>query len=85
MKRQQSEIRDQRSVEQLLRGALPPVGENRGDADDLWPQMVRRMRVQAAAPPVRLRVPWFDWVLAAGLAGLLATFPAAIPMLLYYL
>jgi hypothetical protein len=47
--------------------------------------MVRRMRVQAAAPPVRLRVPWFDWVLAAGLAGLLATFPAAIPMLLYYL
>jgi hypothetical protein len=33
----------------------------------------------------KVRVPWFDWVLAGGLAAVLAVFPAWIPLLLYYL
>jgi hypothetical protein len=33
----------------------------------------------------KVHVPWFDWVLAGGLAAVLAMFPAWIPMLLYYL
>jgi hypothetical protein len=29
--------------------------------------------------------PWFDWALLAGLVGLAAFFPTAIPVFLYYL
>jgi hypothetical protein len=31
------------------------------------------------------RVPWFDWALIGALAALIAAFPAAIPVLMYYL
>lgn len=85
MKEQRSENRDQRSVEQRLREALPPIGEGPGVAHDLWPEMVRRMHAEAAVEPARVRVPWFDWALAAGLVALVALFPASIPVLLYYL
>ena len=87
MKRHQSEIRDQRSerIARLLRQSIPPVEEESALSHDLWPDMLRRLRVEAAPAPARLHVPWFDWALAAGLAGLLAAFPAAIPVLLYYL
>jgi hypothetical protein len=30
-------------------------------------------------------VPWFDWALAGGVALLAVAFPAAVPVLLYYL
>jgi hypothetical protein len=70
-------------MEQFLRKAMPPVeGEFEGD---LWPQMQRRLRAETPPAPVKLRVPWFDWALAGGLAALLAFFPAWIPVLLYYL
>jgi hypothetical protein len=69
----------------LLRRALPPIEEESAPSPDLWPDMLRKMRAEAAPEPAQVRVPWFDWVLAAGLAGLLASFPAAIPVLLYYL
>jgi len=46
---------------------------------DLWPQMLRRLDAQP------LRVPWFDWALAAALAAALLFFPGAIPALLYQL
>jgi len=87
MKKQGSGIRDQGSkrTERLLRLALPPIEEDAGVSRDLWPDMLRRLRAEAAPEPAQVRVPWFDWVLAAGLAGLLAAFPAAIPVLLYYL
>jgi hypothetical protein len=52
---------------------------------DLWPDMARRMRADAVATPVKVRVPWFDLALAGGLLALLALFPAWIPVLLYYL
>ncbi len=87
MKSKGSGIGDRRSgrVEQLLREALPPVVDDAGPPHDLWPQMLRRMRAESARAPVKLRVPWFDWALAAGLIALLALFPAWIPVLLYYL
>ena len=73
------------SIAALLRRAMAPVGDDAGEARDLWPEMVRRLRAETAAEPARLRVPWFDWALAAGLIALLALFPAWIPVLLYYL
>jgi len=87
MKKQGSGIRDQGSepTADLLRRALPPIEEESALSRDLWPVMLRRLRAEAVPEPAQVRVPWFDWVLAAGLAGLLAAFPAAIPVLLYYL
>ena len=85
MKEQRSENRDQRSVEQRLREALPPIGESSESTHDLWPAMVWRMRAEAVREPARVGVPWFDWALAGGLIALLALFPAWIPVLLYYL
>jgi len=32
-----------------------------------------------------VRVPWFDWALAAILSALVIAFPGAIPALLYHL
>jgi hypothetical protein len=46
---------------------------------DLWPQMLRRLDQQP------LRVPWFDWALAAVLVAALLIFPGTIPALLYHL
>jgi hypothetical protein len=70
----------ERSLERLLRQALPPVHDDPELQRDLWPAMLRRFEERR-----KIQVPWFDWVLAGGLAGLLFAFPAAIPMLLYYL
>ena len=60
----------------LKKGLGPPDQELRRD---LWPEMVRRMEKGER------RVPWFDWALLAGLVGVAALFPTAIPVLLYYL
>ncbi|HEY1895097.1 MAG TPA: hypothetical protein VGG62_02445 [Terracidiphilus sp.] len=82
MKEQEPRIRDQGSerLELLLRQALPHI-EDDADLDrDLWPAMLRRLDERR-----KVHVPWFDWVLAGGLAALLAVFPAWIPVLLYYL
>jgi hypothetical protein len=46
---------------------------------DLWPEMLRRLE----RPPVR--VPWWDWALAAVLLLFLLLFPATIPAVLYQL
>ena len=62
----------------LLKQALPPV-QDKELQRDLWPQMLRRLDEQP------LRVPWFDWVLAALLAASLLLFPGTIPALLYHL
>jgi hypothetical protein len=51
---------------------------------DLWPAVLRRLdRDSVARPPSRWI--WFDWALAAGLAVVTVSFPASIPLLLYYL
>lgn len=62
----------------LLKQALPPM-QNTELQRDLWPQMLGRLEAQP------LRVPWFDWVLAAATAAALIFFPGAIPVLLYHL
>ena len=69
---------DDKEIRDLLRGVMTPVR----DAElrrDLWPDMLRKLDQQ----PVR--VPWFDWALAALLGVALFLFPGAIPALLYHL
>ena len=62
----------------LLKGAMPPV-QHADLQRDLWPEMLHRLDEQP------LRVPWFDWALAAVLAASLLLFPGTIPALLYHL
>jgi hypothetical protein len=70
---------DQNRMKKLLQQALPPVvADDAERVRDLWPQMLRRLDRR---PPV----PWFDWALAAALLALIAFFPSAIPVFLYYL
>jgi len=65
-------------VQKLVRGAIGPVADP-GLKRDLWP----RMQARLDATPVR--VPWWDWALAAALVACLLAFPAAIPAVLYQL
>jgi hypothetical protein len=62
----------------LLRASLAKTGESEAPERDLWPVLLQRRHERAAAP-------WFDWALLAGIAALVALFPAAIPVFLYYL
>jgi len=64
---------------------LPPVGDSTESSGDLWAAMQRKLRVEAAPVHQKVRVPWFDWALGAGLLASLALFPTWIPVLLYYL
>jgi len=70
---------DDKAVRGLLKQALAPVGDTELDRD-LWPQMLQRLDQQQ---PVR--VPWFDWALAAIVGAGLIFVPGAIPALLYHL
>ena len=72
--------KEERELQALLKREFPPL-QNAELQRDLWPQMLRRFDAQ----PGPLRVPWFDWVLAAAVATALLLFPNAIPSLLYQL
>jgi hypothetical protein len=63
----------------LLRAAMPRIAEDAEPSRDLWPDVLRRMSRKTE------KVPWFDWALAGGLVALVAAFPSAIPVILYYL
>jgi hypothetical protein len=69
---------DDRELRALLKQAIPPVTDTELRRD-LWPEMLKRLDRQA------MRVPWFDWALAAVLGAILLLFPGAIPALLYHL
>ena len=69
---------DDQELQALLKREFPPVDAAELQRD-LWPRMLRRLDTQP------LRVPWFDWALAAAVAALLLLFPSAIPALLYQL
>jgi hypothetical protein len=69
---------EERKLQALLKREFPPL-QNAELQRDLWPHMLRRLDGQP------LRVPWFDWVLAAAVAAALLLFPNAIPALLYQL
>jgi len=77
---------DENRIKELLKQALPPVAPDAEPARDLWPQVLRRLDVEPA--PTRVlpaKLPWFDWALIAGLVVFAASFPATIPVFLYYL
>jgi hypothetical protein len=78
MSNKQNNRHDEKELRTLLKREFPPL-QNAEPQRDLWPQMLRRLDAQP------LRVPWFDWVLAAAVAAALFLFPNAIPALLYQL
>ena len=65
-------------IRESLRKSIAPAAD-RELKRDLWPQMLRRLDERS------LRVPWFDWALAALLAALILFFPEVVPALLYQL
>lgn len=65
-------------MEQLLKQSMAPLRDSELRRD-LWPDMLQKLSHE----PVR--VPWFDWALAAILTALLLLFPGTIPALLYHL
>jgi hypothetical protein len=69
--------RDEALKELLKRAAGGPA--DRELKRDLWPELLRRLE----RPPVR--VPWWDWVLAAALLLCLLLFPETILAVLYLL
>jgi hypothetical protein len=71
---------DEKELKALLKREFPPF-ETAELQRDLWPEMLGRLD----AEPQPLRVPWFDWALAAAVAAMLLLFPSAIPALLYQL
>jgi hypothetical protein len=72
-------VHNEDRIKQLLKKALPPADSDAEPSRDLWPAVLRRLDAQPAAAP------WYDWALLAGIAVLTVCFPAAIPLLLYYL
>ncbi len=77
---------DEDRIKQLLKQALPPVEADAEPTRDLWPSVLRRLDAESAAEaPGSLRQNWFDWALLAGLIVFAASFPATIPVFLYYL
>jgi hypothetical protein len=70
--------REVNELGEKLRAVMPPV-QRAELGSDLWPAMLARL----AAP--RVRVPWYDWLLAAAAAAVLLFFPSVIPALLYHL
>jgi len=69
---------DDKEMKELLKQSISRAADTELRRD-LWPDMLKRLSRQ----PVR--VPWFDWALAAILGALVLIFPGAIPALLYHL
>jgi hypothetical protein len=69
---------DDKELRELLRQGVAPVTETEL-LRDLWPRMLKRLDQQQP-----IRVPWFDWALAALLSAVLIFFPGLILALLYH-
>jgi hypothetical protein len=76
---------DENRMKQLLRQSLPPVDPTAEPSRDLWPAVLRRVDADPAAAAAPVRQNWFDWALLAGLVVFALSFPATIPVFLYYL
>lgn len=87
--------REIKQLKLLLRQAMPPLPPDQLEPRiDLWPQLRARIESEQPADPttspdrssstIRIRVPWFDWALAALAAAALFFFPGVIPALLYH-
>ena len=72
-------------IRTLLHETFTPVGNDAGPARDLWASMQRKLHESPGAQAERRAIPWFDWVLASGVAVVAVAFPASIPVILYYL
>jgi TRAP-type uncharacterized transport system fused permease subunit len=70
--------REPKELGEKLRDAIPSLRQPELSRD-LWPAMLAKL------DEPRVRVPWFDWLLAAIAAAVLIFFPGAIPALLYHL
>ncbi len=70
---------DDKDLRDLLKAAVAPVSDSELHRD-LWPQMLQRLDQRQP-----IRVPWFDWALAALASAALLLFPGVIPALLYHL
>lgn len=71
-----AENQDKEEMQAALKEAFPLV-----DVDlrrDLWPDMLRRLEKS----PVK--VPWYDWALAAGVVASVLLFPAVALFLFAY-
>ncbi len=68
---------DEDEIRAALRAAFPLVDTEL--RRDLWPAMLRRLDSPSRA------VPWYDWALAGGLAGLTVFFPKLILLFAYHL
>ena len=64
-------------IREALQEAYPPA--RMGPGKDLWPAMRERLEGRP------LRVPWYDWALAGGLAGAAALFPKLLLFFAYHL
>jgi hypothetical protein len=72
----QDEIPGQ-EIKELLQRAFPgPPAEL---PTDLWPAMLRKL------DQTPVKVPWYDWGLAAVLAGILIFFPKILLLFVYHL
>ena len=80
---------DEARIKQILRETLPPADPAAEPSRDLWPAVLRRVDAETGADraeglgPVRQN--WFDWALLAALVIFAVSFPATIPVFLYYL
>jgi hypothetical protein len=77
--------RERDRIRRLLQQSLTPIGDNHEPARELWPELRDRIGQAPQQAPSRTAIPWFDWVLAGGVAIVAIAFPASIPVLLYYL
>jgi hypothetical protein len=68
---------DEEGVRKLLKQALPKM-ELEEPRQDLWPAVLRK--IDERGP-----IPWYDVVLAGTLVLMGILFPAAFPVLLYYM
>jgi hypothetical protein len=71
------ERNDEEEIQAALQEAFPPVDSEL--RRDLWPVMLRRLDAPTQ------KVPWYDWVLAGGLAGVAVFFPKLILLFAYHL
>jgi len=76
---------DELRIRQILCEAMPPVDPAVEPSRDLWPEVLRRVDAEPAAAPGSVRQNWFDWALLAALVVFAVSFPATIPVFLYYL
>jgi len=75
-------------MKKLLKASVPKIETDTQPGRDLWPATLRRLDQETASSSsarARLNWAWFDGALAASLLVLVVSFPAAIPLVLYYL